>query len=451
MEEKMKKYLALALLTVVGLTLAGEFVFPSNNTAWNVYYERQARAAYFNSGIPENDSLSYLGRLSTFVPGYLTMKAGFLKMTGLEFNIESDLIFKIITNVSIALSAFYLSSRAKLEPRVTMVFFLGVLTQNFMLLWIFGYSAHMLGLSLFFFALGYSMGKHRTIVLAAIVAISGLMHSSYLIAYPFLAFVMNDKARLKETARTAALAGLIFLVFYSPVLLRAGLPYEIKATEWGYGITGSAGAFIGYLLLWTAPVLLALYKAIQNQAHARMRNLILILTAVFLFGTYRVNVFMGILLVFLTAVIFRNDILRSRKFYYLLIALGLLNVASIFYFNYGISSHGQNGAFNEWTERPLFFLGGVPGDRVVSDPYYGHAIAYYTNKKVLADLYVEYANEQKYDDAMSFVKGDLRVISKYNITGALFDNKTNSNGVPVVFTNGYFSVGAPVFQKKHVT
>ncbi|NYZ80080.1 hypothetical protein H0N95_02410, partial [Candidatus Micrarchaeota archaeon] len=83
MEEKMKEYLAMALVLVIALTFAGEFAFPSKNTAWNVYYERQARATYFNNGIPINDSLSYFGRLSTFVPGFLTMKAGFLKLTGL--------------------------------------------------------------------------------------------------------------------------------------------------------------------------------------------------------------------------------------------------------------------------------------------------------------------------------------------------------------------------------
>lgn len=442
----MKKYLFYSIAFVMLLTVLGEIIYPSTNTAWNVYYERQAMDTYVNGGIPNVDELSYLGRPTTFSPGYLDFKAGFFKLTGLGFFYDSNLLLKILINISLVLSCFYLASRLKMKPRQSLILFLGIFSQGFVTLWVFGYSLHMLGLSLFIFSLGYLAGTHKKILLVLAIAASGLVHTTYLIGFPFIAWALLDK-KPRELLGITFVSFIIFAVFYSPVILRAGLPYAIEINNWGYGINGTIPDFLGYTLLWTAPFLIVLIKSLKKID--KLSAFTSILFASYFLMSYRVNIFLGILFSFLLVRNYEKDITKNRRFYALLIAIALINVAFLAYGNYGKTNYGRDGVLNEWVERSYYFLGAVPGENIASNPFFGHSIAYYTNKKILADLYVEYADEEKYNDSMRFVNNETNyVFEKYNISSALgLINETDSGNNPVVFSNGYFEVMAPAFKQ----
>jgi len=64
-------------------------------------------------------------------------------------------------------------------------------------------------------------------------------------------------------------------------------------------------------------------------------------------------------------------------------------------------------------------------DNVLSDPYYGHIVEYLGQRKVLADLWVEYADSEKLKDSYDFLKsGDYSILAKYQITFVINQKNT---------------------------
>jgi len=60
-------------------------------------------------------------------------------------------------------------------------------------------------------------------------------------------------------------------------------------------------------------------------------------------------------------------------------------------------------------------------DSIATKPPFGHIEAYYGGRKVLADAFVEYAEEEKYLGATTF-EDDVSMVERYNISLALVDD-----------------------------
>jgi hypothetical protein len=73
------------------------------------------------------------------------------------------------------------------------------------------------------------------------------------------------------------------------------------------------------------------------------------------------------------------------------------------------------------------------GARILSDPLFGHSIAYFADRAVLADLHVEYADGEKLRDSYKFLEEkDYSVLEKYSIDFTLnqsdYINKQATSG-----------------------
>jgi len=59
-------------------------------------------------------------------------------------------------------------------------------------------------------------------------------------------------------------------------------------------------------------------------------------------------------------------------------------------------------------------------ENVLVDPMFGHDVAFFAERKILADLAVEYAPEEKLVDSFDFLmEKDYSILTKYNITWIL--------------------------------
>ena len=90
------------------------------------------------------------------------------------------------------------------------------------------------------------------------------------------------------------------------------------------------------------------------------------------------------------------------------------------------------------------------------DPLYGHSITFFTERKVLADLAVEYAPEEKILDSFKFLeekdysildKYDIRwtfneayFVNKHAIDHKLLDREVEFEELDKVFTNGTMNI-----------
>ena len=86
----------------------------------------------------------------------------------------------------------------------------------------------------------------------------------------------------------------------------------------------------------------------------------------------------------------------------------------------------------------------TPNDNVVINPMLGHLEAYYGKRKVLADLYVEYADEQKFRDENKFYYNlTTEQLEKYNITIFVLDDMYKERDLPdfdKIYDNGFYHI-----------
>jgi hypothetical protein len=160
----------------------------------------------------------------------------------------------------------------------------------------------------------------------------------------------------------------------------------------------------GFLSLAVIP---ALYFGFKRNRKLAITTLLAI--AAFLLLSYRVNFILAILVSVLFVSTFK---LKSR----LVIAI----LALLFIMSLGLNLITYNGESLDKAETaPFLWIKSVSGNdsRLLVEPFFGHISNYYSERPSLADLYVEYASDEKYTDSLAFINtGNTDILKKWNIS-----------------------------------
>ena len=387
------------------LTLATQLYLFSHNSPWSVYYDRQVETTYSQNALVSYDPLSYLGRPFTFVPGYILTKASFSWLSA-TFPTEAFFVFQVIGNLFLLSSIFYLGRTLKFDDRKITIMAMFILSSLFIFGWLIIALLHLYALAIFITALALALKDRPASGLVA--GLSGLFHASFLIAFPVLLFALQKKTNLKSVIAFTVIAVIGFFAFYSPTIVQYGLPTEIQKEDWGYLIRGNVinlGTMsAGFLSLAVIP---ALYFGFKRNRKLTIATLLII--AAFLLLSYRVNFILAVL----TSVLFVSTFKLKSK---LVIAI----LALLFVMSLSLNLVTYNGESLDKPETaPFLWIKSVSGNnsRILVEPFFGHVSNYYSERPSLADLYVEYASDEKYTDALAFIQtGSMDILAKWNIS-----------------------------------
>ncbi|MFH1234514.1 MAG: hypothetical protein V1493_02775 [Candidatus Diapherotrites archaeon] len=417
----------ITVLFFVFLTLFLQFFAPSHQTAWSVYYERQANAVAENFGIPAMDELSYLGRPFSFVPGYFLFEGAIYWLTG-ALGQELFALTLAFSNLFLALAALFFASRLGLKRNQAALFLIFLSMSTFVFTAFTLTPRHGIALAFLFVSLGLLLGKekfwHSSVFLAAGLAVQIPLAAFY----PFLAFFLVPKTEWKKTAKALAGGIALFLPFLALILLSGGVPSQAMPRMWGYLIPmPAADLFMDPGLLLFFFCLSALFEAPRyfsgKAGWDSFRKKLLL----GVFASSIAQVFISSRMGLATAVLISAFLAYSLQKYekelsnLAFFIFGLVLVFCLFLAlavtPYYIYSQQANDALLALKQNSS------TGDRVLCDPYYGHKIAFESGRITLADLMVEYADSEKLTDSYRFLdSSDNSILEKYGISLVFAEN-----------------------------
>ncbi len=421
--EKVKLLLVgFAFLTF--FTFLPKFIFPSQDTLWNVYYERIARETFYRDGIPSFDPLSYLGRSVTYPRGYFALKASLLRALDLDFNLTSTLLLELLFNFALFIASVSFFEAMGLNPKNALLATLLFCSTIFVYTLLSAHLLHVSSLALLFASLVWLKRRKKLLSLFAISA-STLIHPFSLFLYLFFALWLRELGN----GFPLALFSLLFYVLFHLDIFFVQTPRVVAPTEWGWLLKGElSGLLVEFGLLF----LPSLYLAVKNLLLGTRRKeslLFLALTLIYGFISFRVNLLIALLGAFLLV----TETSVNRKFLVVLIPLN-------FFLSLLLLPNNLGGYVSPELINATSYLGSLSLDSVASHPLYGHYLAYTTDKKVLADLYVEYAKPSLYDAALYFARnGRLSELSPYGIRLGLLVGRSCADSIQL-YTNRNFAV-----------
>ncbi len=443
MRDEIKVLIILLIITLV-VTNIPKLIYQTQNTLWNVYYERQVRETFYSDEIPKYDELSYMGRPMTYLPGYFAAKSLFLWLMGLDYGSIGNWLFETFINISFVLGMIFLGKTLGLKGLRLIIFVLFLVATTFIFTLMSAHLLHVLSLALLTFSLGFAFSKikYREFIVGILLGASTIVHAFSIIAFPIIYGVIklkdikDSKEFWRELERgfiIILIALSILIILYSPILENYGKLTEALPQKWGWLLHwGYQYIYDEYFLL--APVLILSSIAGLFFRKTRYLSLFIIIGLISLFTiTFRVNIIVSILGGFLVATLFDN-----KKVQLLLILLIILNFSILIYRLGGYITPCVDGYINSECLTAIKELRNMPNG-VLEDPLLGHATTFIAGKPVLADLYVEYANEQQLIDAINFSENNnLSIAEKWNITTIL--TKGSCGNYTEIYDNGYYRI-----------
>ena len=417
-------------------------VFISSYDVWGAYYFRHTQTTFERGSTNYFDELSYLGREFTYPPIFFEFAAQLTNIFAQSFE-----QVRVPLNIFLAFlftATIYLLFR-RLEPRSRLLAALMLISQWTILVTASGIGIHMLAFSL----LNISVILIERNAVASIVALAlgFATHPLALVFFPLWLYVSNGlRVDWKRTIAWPVLATILSLPFYLPIFLRSGLPYEIVPQRWGYLLTyGIDGIRFDFQFL--LPLLLA--AVVWGLLVSRHRIPALLLAVLLLFNAFvslRAGPAVAIVGAALFPTVFQRE-LRNRAVFAALLALYILPnfILGVVVLS-GTSYYCSWGLANEVCSKPMEYLAKyTPSSaRVAIDPIYGHLETWKGRRPVLADLYVEYADYEKWKAENDFAwSGNATAVERYNITiYALHDFHNTPRSVPFdrVYDNGYMHI-----------
>ncbi|MCX8189887.1 MAG: EpsG family protein [Candidatus Diapherotrites archaeon] len=434
-DERVKIRNILNNVSVETLVLLGFFLYiclfyqwftPSHTTNFNAFYERGTKKIIENSGVPQIDEQSYLGRPFTFIPGYFYLEGAFSILLGIDgttlFAFTSTLatIFFLFSSIAFA-KAIGIKKAAIMLPIFlvmnTLIFTFITLTPR-----------HIIAFSFLLVALVLFAEKKWPLASAAIfvgMLIQIPMALFYLISAIFIGLFINRGIRLKELTKIVLkpflFAFAFFCIAYAMLFFRAGIPYQIMSEDWGYLIRfGPAILFVepGILLFFfLLLIMLESLWLLRKETKLTREKKILILACFLAMAmqsaiSQRFNVLSALFTALFAA--FFLEYYKSKFTELFTAAIALLLMVGLYLAL--ILVHGFTT--NMQAQAGVAYLAKYSSDseRVLTDPLYGHVIEMHAGKKALADLMVEYADEQKLMDSYKFLKEEeYGILEKYNI------------------------------------
>ncbi len=413
---KIDSLVFLALLVFAFTAIAFHVFTYQHMTYWNGFYERMGAMIVKENAIPRYDPLSYFGRGYTFVPGYFYFNAGLSWLSGLEGTQLFALILAF-ADLLFFLSAYYFGKSLKLDSKQCAILSLALLTESFVLTAVTLSPRHAIAFSLFILSLALLFDRKHPLLPGLILGIAAFIQTPLLAFFPLFAFIAARRFEWKPALYTILTASALFLALFAPNLLLYGLPYQIEPGEWGYLITVPLSTLwkdfspmVGFFVLFYFVDIWK--KRIKFDSYSK-KLLAGIVLGFFIqmFVTYRYNILTALNIALLISLWFPTKKLRDVHFN----RICLISLAIVaWYFLSTVNMFSIQGIGLD----PMMLLkeNTSTSARILSDPLFGHSVAYFAQRGVLSDLHVEYADDKKLRDTYMFLeKKDYSVLKKYSI------------------------------------
>ena len=418
------------LLIIIFAAVFFHFFTSTHSTYFNSFYERSTEVVVQNNGLPLNDPTSYLGeRPFAFIPGYFMLEASISQITGLQ----SEELFALMLAFAGLLFAFAALSAAEaigLEKHKGMMFL--ILAANaFIFNFLIFTPRHLVSFSLLLIAFAVLARSKNWIASGIILGIAGFVQVPLLLVFPLLCVFASREIDFAGLVKSFIAGLAVFAVLFLPNFLKYGLPSFAAPEDWGY-LLSLPFNFVFFDLAIPIFVLLIfslreLYCTLRKKPSAGFSSFqkkliigIILGIALEMLVSYRANVFTAFLIAVLAADwVLENQFWKQKE---AIIAVFILIAGFIF-----IMSFLPQAVIPSQLEKASEFLEqhSKKSDNILSDPFYGHTVEYLAQRKVLADLWVEYANSEKLNDSYNFLKtGSPEILAKYKIDFVINNKNT---------------------------
>ncbi|NYZ76070.1 hypothetical protein H0N98_02355 [Candidatus Micrarchaeota archaeon] len=396
---------------------------------WGAYYYRNVQTALEEGNTLFYDKLSYLGRNFTYPPVFFQIASEVSLLLG-QYNYESiRLPFHLLAVFVYSVSLYLLFRKFKRwQERVAGATIFA--THAFVMIFSSTVTLHVLAYSFMNLSLLLMERKENMLKILSAVFLSFALsaHPTCILLFPVYVYAMGlfkiDWKRISDAAVILISASAISLIFYMPIFMRNGLPYETAPTLWGYFVSYG---FIGlvYDLQFLIPIALitALFGVVKKPLQLAVLLLVLAVLANALVA-FRINLIIAIMLSFLFPLTFGEELKDSyvMSIFFLFILANLFFIPVLFS---GTTTWCEWVYANDMCVKPMRFIDKFTStsDSVAINPEYGHIETYVGQRKVLADLYVEYAPSDKFYAEYNFYnEQDIRYLQGYNISLMVLDD-----------------------------
>ena len=436
---------ALAFALVFILIMLSLKAFMGESDTWGPYYYRQAQRTYELGTTFYKDDLSYLGRDFTYPPAYFMFAAQMAYLVQAPCADAIRFLLHVLV-VGLAIFTTYLLFE-NLEKRARLLSALMFTLYTFYFITNVGITLHALSFLMLNSAVIFFRRKEPFASALGVGALSTAfsIHPVSLFAFPVYVYATGFSLDLRKLAIYGVGAVLLSLPLYLPIFLKSGLPNEIVPTQWGYAHAfGFDGMYMDALFL----IPMALLAFAFGLARGERRNALIL--AIFFLATayvsFRANILLAIFLAGFFPKVFKKEV-QDAGFYALFLITVLLNLAFQPVIYSGVTDWCSWGSANWVCISPMKYLSEYTPtqSKLALDPEYAHLETYYGGRPVLADLYVEYADEKKFfAEAMFFYGQNASALYPYGIDLMLMNDKwgvkRSVNDTDRVYDNGYVHI-----------
>jgi len=277
---------------------------------------------------------------------------------------------------------------------------------------------HAIAFAFFILALAFLIKRDRPVVTGILLAVMAFIQTPLLLFFPVFYLIIAKKIEWKRLLKAFAVALVLTAVFMLPNLLFYGLPSQANAEDWGYLINYNLYYWfidvVAILVFFVLFSLADLVKGSSGRDRYSKKLLLGFLAGILiqLFIIYRWNILTTTNLALLIVVAFPEKALRNQVSERLLSILALVAFGFLLFGMSYLNVH-------EIVTTPVSFIANQTSNssKILSDPMFGHDVTSVANRQVLADLRVEYADNEKLEDAYTFLeKKDYSILKKHGIT-----------------------------------
>ena len=427
-------FFMLIFVGVVIVTLAFNIFTVTNYSYWNTYYERQSDGLIQNFSQQNFDDLSYLGRDVGFIPGYFFLEAGVAWIFGIDGVALFAVVFAI-ANVLFIFALFALGKSLGFSKNRIPIFYFLLWAENFIRASLVVSPRHALSLSFFLIAMALLLANRKKVASGISLGFGAFIQTPIFAAFPIMYIILAKKINLRALLKVLIVAAIIFVIFVLPILLNLGILSQAETSNWGYLLNYTPMALfmdVGPLLIFF--VLFTIFDIIKKEFEWDLYKAKLFIASIIgilslMFVSARWNIFFTINLAVFIVIAIPEKSLKNKHFVRLLAVLILL-------FALLMASGIHMSQISNMQLSPFNYLGefSSSSENVLADPMFGHDIAFFSERKVLADLAVEYAPEEKLVASFDFlVDKNYSILTQYNIRWVFnqdhFINREASGGL----------------------
>lgn len=419
-----KIFFIFVLLTAIILPMVLVYFTTTPFAYWNTFYERQSMSIVENNGLSLVDPLSYFGRDFGYSPGYFFLEAGIIWLTGLS----SEAIFYLvllIANIFLFFSIMFFAKKISLSIENSYLFYLLIWTMTFIQGFLFFSPRHSFALALLFVALGLTINKERKVIAGVILGVMALIQFPPLVAFPVIYIAITKKIEIKYLAKVLGIATLTFFMLFLNNIINFGLLTQAETSNWGYLINNSLNDILKefwimliFFIIISLPFLIKKIKSKEISIFIyELKMLIFVLLGflIQIFISYRWNIYNAIIFATLICILIPEKSLIDKNMKKILLVFFLIMNLSMFNMTASTTFTMDNlNTYNYISENVSY------NERILNDPLFGHSLAFFTERKMMADLMVEYAPEEQLIDAFNFLENkDYNIINNYRIDWVL--------------------------------